>query len=103
MQKLIFLLLTVAFLGCKKSYLEGNYSTCIKQKIESFIEKENSRSVQWVDFNGEAFYKFSTTGEDVYFDDRCNEVCRYAYISSFLPDCRLDLENAGAWTIIWQK
>lgn len=100
---LIFCFVLFSFFSCKTSWLEGEYPPCIKAKIEDFMGKSNSSSVQWRNFDGGRVYKFSTTSEDFYLHERCDTVCQYAYISSFLPPCKMDMDNAANWRIIWEK
>jgi len=103
MLKFIFLILILSVSTCDKSSFDGQFPTCIQRKLDGFIEKENSRSVQWRHFDGEDIFKFSSTSEDVYLNDRCETLCQYAYISSFLPNCKIELENTTNWKTIWEK
>ena len=104
MQKLILLfLLLLAFAACNKSNLEGNYPACIQKKINNFTQQETSWSVKWTEFKGQAVYKFSSVIEDVYLNGRCDTICQYALVSSFLPHCKLEIDNAADWQIIWEK
>lgn len=104
MQKLIFLSLFIFFfVACKTSQLDVAHTVCLQEKIKGFKQDDKSWSVKWTTFKGGIVYKFSSVVEDVYLDEKCDTVCQYALISSYLPPCTIEIDNAANWQIIWEK
>lgn len=103
MKKLIFLLVALTFAACKTSQLQESRPACIQEKIDDFTQNENSWQVEWTVIEGDAIYHFKSVTEDVYLNEKCDTVCQYAFISSYLPPCKIEIDNAADWQTVWEK
>lgn len=104
MQKIVLLCFTILiFAACKTSQLDVAHTLCLQEKIDDFKQDDKSWSVKWTTFKGGIVYKFSSVVEDVYLDEKCDTVCQYALISSYLPPCKIEIDNAANWQIIWER